>query len=315
MRDPLSHLFASRMSTQDSWFDRVRENFQQLLSPAKIFPSSANGAPIHVLKFDRSTRSGHAQSLSLLTHATLIAALAILATHPLGGKPDPFSPHTPLIRSFPAPKDLLNVLRSSYPSDGRGAGGNQNPIPATRGNLVPLSSIQLVRPSLPPMQETELPVPPTILDPKALPILRPTEHIGLPWMKDYTDSPGPGKGGTIGNGDGTTMGDSFKDGPGGDGESSQRYQPGTTQASCAYCPDPQYTDEAREAKLQGTVTLQVLVGADGRASQIRLVRGIGLGLDDRAVQSVRGWKFIPARDATHRAVPSWVTIEAIFRLF
>jgi protein TonB len=95
----------------------------------------------------------------------------------------------------------------------------------------------------------------------------------------------------------------------------QRYQPGTTQASCAYCPDPQYTDEAREAKLQGTVTLQVLVGADGRAAQIRLVRGIGLGLDDRAVQSVRGWKFIPARDASRRPIPSWVTIEAIFRLF
>jgi TonB family protein len=84
---------------------------------------------------------------------------------------------------------------------------------------------------------------------------------------------------------------------------------------CGYCPDPQYTDEAREAKLQGTVTLQVLVGADGRASQIRIARGIGLGLDDRAVQSVRGWKFIPARDAARRAVPAWVTVEAVFRLF
>jgi protein TonB len=314
MRDPLSRFLASRMSPQDSWLDRVRDNFHQLLSPAKIFPTSANGAPIHLLKFDRSTRSGRAQSLSLLTHATLIAALALLVAHPPGGKPD----HSPLgpriIHSFPAPKDLLNVLRGSHPSDGRGAGGNQNPIPATRGDLTPLSSIQLVKPSLPPKRETELPVPPTILDLKAPPILRPTEHIGLPWMKDYTDSHGPGKGHTIGNSDGDAMGDSTN-GPGGRGESLLPYQPGTTQASCAYCPDPQYTDEAREAKLQGTVTLQVLVGADGRASQIRLVRGIGLGLDDRAVQSVRGWKFIPARDAAHHAVPSWVTIEAIFRLF
>jgi protein TonB len=133
-------------------------------------------------------------------------------------------------------------------------------------------------------------------------------------MKEFTDSPGPGKSGTIGSSDGDTMGDST-DGPGGRGISQLQYQPGTTQVSCAYCPDPQYTDEAREAKLQGTVTLQVLVGADGRAAQIRLVRGIGLGLDDRAVQSVGGWKFIPARDAAHRAIPSWVTIEAIFRLF
>ena len=315
MRDPLSRFLASRMSPQDSWLDRVRENSQQLLSPAKIFPTSANGAPIHLLKFDRSMRSGRAQSLSLLTHATLIAALALLVTNPPGGKQDhpPLGPQ--IFRSLPVPSDLLSALRGSHPSEGRGAGGNQNPIPATRGNPPPLSSIQLVKPSLPPKRETELPVPPTILDPNALPILRPTEHIGLPWMKDYTESPGPGTGGTIGSSDGTTMGDSGKDGPGGDGDSLQRFQAGSTRASCAYCPDPQYTDEAREAKLQGTVTLQVLVGADGRASQIRLVRGIGLGLDERAVQSVRGWKFNPARDASRRPVPSWVTIEAIFRLF
>lgn len=314
MRDPLSHFLASRLSPQDSWFGRVRENFQQFLSPVKIFPTSANGAPLHLLKLDRSARSGRAQSLSLLTHATMIAALALLAAHRPGGKQDPFSPQTPLVRSFPAPSDLLNVLRGTRPSEGGGAGGNQNPIPATRGDFPPVSSVQLVRPSLPPKRETELPVPPTILDPNALPILRPTEHIGLPWMKEYTNSPGPGTGGTIGSTDGDTMGDSTN-GPGGRGESQSAYQPGTTRASCAYCPDPQYTDEAREAKLQGTVTLQVLVGADGRAMQIRLVRGIGLGLDDRAVQSVRGWKFIPARDAARRAVPSWVTIEAIFRLF
>jgi len=58
-----------------------------------------------------------------------------------------------------------------------------------------------------------------------------------------------------------------------------------------------------------------LVGADGRASQIRVVRGIGLGLDDRAVEAIRGWKFLPALDASRRAVPAWVTVEAVFRLF
>jgi protein TonB len=111
------------------------------------------------------------------------------------------------------------------------------------------------------------------------------------------------------------MGDDVGPGAGqGDAENGL-YASVVSLPKCAYCPDPQYTDEAREAKLQGTVTLQVLVGADGRASQIRIVRGIGLGLDDRAVQSVRAWKFIPARDAARRAVPAWVTVEAVFRLF
>jgi protein TonB len=88
-----------------------------------------------------------------------------------------------------------------------------------------------------------------------------------------------------------------------------------TLPSCAYCPDPQYTDEAREAKLQGRVTLQVLVGADGRASQIRIVQGIGMGLDEHAEQAIRGWKFVSARDAARRAIPAWVTVEVAFRLF
>jgi protein TonB len=63
------------------------------------------------------------------------------------------------------------------------------------------------------------------------------------------------------------------------------------------------------------VTLQVLVGSDGRASQIRIVRGIGLGLDERAEQVIRGWKFVPAHDAARRIVPAWITVEAVFRLF
>jgi protein TonB len=82
-----------------------------------------------------------------------------------------------------------------------------------------------------------------------------------------------------------------------------------------YCPYPTYTDEARHGKVQGAVTLQVLVGADGRAQDVRIVKGIGFGLDERAVETVRGWKFIPARDGAKRAVPAWVTVEAVFRLF
>ena len=84
---------------------------------------------------------------------------------------------------------------------------------------------------------------------------------------------------------------------------------------CNICPYPIYTDEARKVKMQGTVTLRVLVGTDGRASEIRVIRGVGYGLEERAVQTVRGWKFTPARDATRRPIAVWVTIEAVFRLF
>jgi protein TonB len=67
--------------------------------------------------------------------------------------------------------------------------------------------------------------------------------------------------------------------------------------------------------VQGTVTLRVLVGADGKASEVRVIRGVGFGLDERAVHTVRGWKFNPAHDVNQHAVAAWITIEAVFRLF
>jgi len=160
-----------------------------------------------------------------------------------------------------------------------------------------------------------LPVPVSVFDSNAPQFPTPVTNLGLPWTKSDSDSAGPGKKHGFGSGTDGGMGDDK--GPGaGQGEAYDGpYANVVSPPRCAYCPDPQYTDEARQAKLQGTVTLQVLVGADGRASQIRIVKGIGLGLDERAWQSIRGWKFVPACDAAHRAVPAWITVEAVFRLF
>ena len=81
---------------------------------------------------------------------------------------------------------------------------------------------------------------------------------------------------------------------------------------CLRCPDPLYSDEARKAKMQGQVTMRVLVGLDGRAGDIQLT----LGLDENAVRVVvRGWQFVPAKDAARRPVATWITIETVFRLF
>ena len=102
---------------------------------------------------------------------------------------------------------------------------------------------------------------------------------------------------------------------GGEGDSNGPYASGISMPVCNVCPYPLYTDEAGHVKMQGTVTLRVLVGIDGRASEIRVARGVGYGLEERAVETVRGWKFTPAHDAAHRPVAVWVTIEAVFRLF
>lgn len=319
MRDPLLRApFGKKLdddlvsdTCRDSWLYRVRENLAQVLLPTHFKPSSANGAPIHLLKFDKSLRPARAQGASLLTHIAVFAAMLLFLSrvtpsprHPPKG-PTPLTPYRP---------PVIRTTAGLNPSDGRGSGGNHNPVPATSGDLPPRSPIQIVRPTLPQNQHPVLPDPATILDPNALPTVAATGRIGLPWMPRDTNSPGPGGKDGIGSGPNGTLGDG-PDGLAGIGDSDHLYGPGFIAPRCAYCPYPTYSDDARKAKVQGEVTLQVLVGAEGRAQDIRVVKGIGFGLDERALETVRGWKFVPAYDSSKHAVASWVTVEAVFRLF
>ncbi|HMD09938.1 MAG TPA: TonB family protein [Candidatus Acidoferrum sp.] len=314
MRDPFLRPFCGNVPTTESWLNRVRENLGQLLIPSHFKPSSANGAPIHLLKFDKSQRPARSQGASLITHAAVFAAVLLLLANTKGVTKPPFPGGTTPLGPYKLSAPLIRSLTSAHPTEGGGRGGDQNPIPATKGNLPPLSSIVLVKPTLPQNEHPQLPEPPTIFDPSAAPVLSPTDNIGLPWMPDDTNSPGPGKNHGIGSKDGTTIGDKG-DGPAGYNNQNSLYKPAAVQPACAYCPYPTYTDEARHGKVQGAVTLMVLVGADGRAQDIRIVKGIGFGLDERAVETVRSWKFIPARDGAKRSVTAWVTVEAVFRLF
>lgn len=312
MRNPGLRRFFFPSASSDSWLGRVCENFRQVLTPAKLSPTSANGAPIHLLKLGRSKRSERAQTLSLITHAGIIAALLAFASYPPQLRRD--MPHTgiPVERLlYSAPNNQV----TSNPSLGLKAGGGEHAAsPATHGFFAPRSSVQLAPPRLPDRADHLLPVIATILDTQAPAVVLPQDNLGLPWMTATTDSAGPGANGGIGRGKDGGMGD--HEGPGGgDGESGSTYSNGVSLPTCVTCPYPVYTDEARHVKIQGTVTLRVLVGTDGKAVDIRVVRGVGYGLEERAAQTIRGWKFNPARDANHHAVAAWVTVEAVFRLF
>jgi protein TonB len=311
MHDPF---LSGNDPTTESWLNRVRENLGQLLIPSHFKPSSANGAPIHLLKFDRSLRPARAQGASLITHVAVFVSLLFLVAQGPGVPVGTGIHDSTSLRPLTFPTAVFSTLTNAQPSGGRGSGGDENPVPATHGTPPPHSSLVIVKPTLPQSQDHVLPEPPTIFDSNAAPVLTPTEEMGLPWMSRDTASPGPGKGHGIGSKDGHTMGDGGI-GPVGDGTGNGPYAPGIIPAGCVYCPYPSYTDEARHGKVQGSVTLQVLVGTDGRAQDVRIVKGIGFGLDERAAETVRGWKFAPARDGAKHAVATWVTVEAFFRLF
>jgi len=78
--------------------------------------------------------------------------------------------------------------------------------------------------------------------------------------------------------------------------------------------DPEYSEEARKAKYQGVVVLQVVIGADGRPRDIRVARTLGMGLDQKAIDAVRQWRFEPALKGS-QPVAVVVNIEVNFRLY
>lgn len=101
------------------------------------------------------------------------------------------------------------------------------------------------------------------------------------------------------------------------GGSASAFEPGKDGVgypSCAYCPVPSYTQEARDAKFQGTVVLLAVIGTDGRATDIQITKKVGYGMDEAAVAAVQNWRFRPANGPDGKPVATLTPIEVAFRL-
>jgi len=80
-----------------------------------------------------------------------------------------------------------------------------------------------------------------------------------------------------------------------------------------YRPEPEYSEEARKAKWQGSVLLAIVVDENGVPQDVRVIRSLGLGLDQKAIEAVQKWRFKPGvKDG--KAVPVFANIEVNFRL-
>jgi TonB family protein len=139
----------------------------------------------------------------------------------------------------------------------------------------------------------------------------PTNAIGNP-LGVIGGAGGPGRNGGIGDGVGIGVGDSTGVGTGGD-VGIFSVGNGTTAPSVLSKVDPEYSEEARKAKYSGTVTLSIVVNTDGRAENIRVVKSLGMGLDEKAIEAVQKWRFKPG---ANKGAPVRVgaQIEVNFRL-
>ena len=91
-------------------------------------------------------------------------------------------------------------------------------------------------------------------------------------------------------------------------------QAGQTPPAVLHSADPEYSDEARRAKIKGVVIVSLLVDADGLPTDIRVVRSLGHGLDEKAIECVSKYRFRPAQK-DGRPVPTRINIEVNFQLF
>jgi TonB family protein len=208
---------------------------------------------------------------------------------------------------------------------GGGGGGTRDPLPASFGKPPKFSPMPFTPPAaVVPNIEARLTMDPALLGPPDLKVPTvDTDRIGDPLSKFMIPSNGPGKNGGIGDGDrgGIGPGDGPGLGPGKDGgyggdKFNGVYRPGlggVTQPTVLYKLEPEYSEEARTAKYQGTVELYVEVDPTGRARNIRVLHSLGLGLDEKAMDAVAKWKFRPGtKDG--KAVTVMALIEVTFRL-
>jgi TonB family protein len=127
-----------------------------------------------------------------------------------------------------------------------------------------------------------------------IPIGDPNGVIGPP-------SPGPGRGGGVGTGDGTGVGPGNGpgagpgDGGGAGGGTTYRVGAGVSDPRLILQVPPEYSDDGRKARIEGTVELLVIIRADGTVQVESVRQGLGYGLDKNAIDAVKQWKFVPSR--------------------
>jgi protein TonB len=254
-------------------------------------------------------RNGVPLALSSTLHVGLIAAGIFVTTFGL-------APKAATIR-IDEPADPMRLVFLATPGPGGGGGGGgllqKAPPPkalreGTHTISSPLPKREPPKPVVPtPAPPEPAPVPlkaeplPTIIAPIVAAPADTRTRVGvLEQTTTQTDSHGSGKGGGAGTGAGTGVGEGTGPGVGpgsGGGTGGGPYRPGSGIEAPRLLREVKadYSEDARQRNLEGDVVLEIVVRSDGGVGDIKVLKGLGAGLDQRAVQAVRQWRFAPAR--------------------
>ena len=309
--DNLAHL----LPPQQSWLQGFVQNLKDTFNPPKLPPLELTSKPVYTKSMWGLYKGNESASgaLSLAVHILLIFAALFITIRP--SQPEKPKEDLTLLSSDIAP---YVAKPAKQMAGGGGGGGDRSPLPADRGKLPKIAQKQFTPPvRVPNNDDPKLPMEPTIVAPPDVPNIA-AQNIGDPLSKFGVPSNGTGFGGGIGSGGyggiGSGTGPGVGPGRGGGfGGGVYRIGGGVSAPAVVFKVEPEYSEEARKAKWQGTVLLSIVVDEKGNPRDIKVLRSLGLGLDQKAIEAVEKWRFKPGmKDGRPVAVSA--NVEVNFRL-
>ena len=319
--EPELHLLLPKDTLEQGLLKSLFQNLDDFFFPKKLPPLHLTSKPIPVRDiwgFYNYKKNGVLSSTVL--H---IVALAIIIGGTFWARSWVKSvTETKQVVTLIAPADMPPLSPSKTQVGGGGGGGDRDKVIATKGKPPKFAMEQIAPPTVVVRNERpKLTVEPTVIVPPQVKMASNMPNLGDPTSPAMPSLPsnGIGSGGGIGSGTGTGVGSGTGAGlgpgrGGGTGGGVFRIGGGVSAPKELYAPDPEYSEEARKAKYQGVCVLYVEVAPDGTTHNIHVVRSLGLGLDEKAIEAVRNWKFEPAQK-DGRPVTVAVNVEVNFHLF
>jgi periplasmic protein TonB len=192
-----------------------------------------------------------------------------------------------------------------------GGGGQRGATPVTKGTPPKFAERQIVPPNAPPMEEPKIHIEPTIELQQDVKMASSIPQIGV------ANSPlvGMSMGSGLGSGMGSGNGSGFGPGSGGNtGGGARQVGGGVSAPVLVFKVDPEFSEEARKSKTAGNVLVDLWVDEKGNPSHVHVVRGIGMGLDEKAVAAVKLYKFRPAME-NGKPVTVEMNVDVTFNIF
>ncbi|MGD0796414.1 MAG: energy transducer TonB [Acidobacteriaceae bacterium] len=253
----------------------------------------------------RAGRSARSTAMALLAHAAAIVLIFwAVATHVQFAAP---------VRTA-ALTELTPPPAMAQAKDAMGGGGGQRgTTPVSKGTLPKISEQQITPPKAPPMEQPKIRMPDATIEvQKDLKMANNNmPNLGMPNSALLGSSMGDGRGTGMGAGSGAGLGP----GTGGNlGGGLRKIGPGVSAPVLLFSPEPEFSEEARKAKASGNVLVNLIVDASGRPQNVHVLRGVGMGLDEKAIAAVKQYKFRPAMEGG-KPVAVELNVEVNFQIF